>query len=290
MSSSILTIHDASEVIRYNNINIPYYVRDCWMSGFDNHGFICHWHNDFEIVWILSGQMYYSINGKTVILRSGDILIINSKQMHYGYSNSEQDCNLVCYLVDPMLLAYNNESLYNQLIEPIKSCDSLYWMINNHSNDYSIFVDALNTIHQINNEKPDYYEYRSVQLFQEFFYCFRNNNIFTSCKDEIVNDQMLLRKMITFISQNYKHDIQIEDIAKCANISRTKCCQLFKTIDITPIEFLNHYRLEVGHNLLLETSLSITAIATEAGFNDSSYFTKKFKQKYKVTPKAVRKF
>ena len=285
MKKNIPIMNDDSEIVRYNNINIPYYVAEGRLFWFDNHKAICHWHNDFEIIRIISGHMHYYIDGKEVLLNTDDILLVNSERMHYGYGNTNADCHFVCYLINPMLLACNNSFLYEKIIQPIIHCGITHWILDNQYPAHQSALSLLDTIFTINNDKTNCYEFQTVHLFHSFIYEFYTTASFVIDGSATSVDQTLLRKMILYIHQNYKYDIQIEDIANSINVSRTTCCKLFRTISSTPIQFLNQYRLELAYNLIIRSEMNITTIAHEVGFNDSGYFTRRFKLKYGISPK-----
>lgn len=103
---------------------------------------------------------------------------------------------------------------------------------------------------------------------------------------ELVTQQ----SMVSYIYQNYSEHITLDDISAAGNISRSKCCQIFKKyIGQSPMDFVNTYRLEISQHLLLTTTSSITDICTACGFNHLSYFTKQFQIKYGCTPRDYRK-
>ena len=94
-------MQDASEIVRYDEVGIPLYIREGLLSSYPDHRALCHWHEDIEWVQIRSGQMNYYINGKRVLLNAGEAIIVNSRQMHYGYSENGQECDFICILCHP---------------------------------------------------------------------------------------------------------------------------------------------------------------------------------------------
>ena len=88
-------MRDASEIVRYDEVGIPLSIREGLLSAYPNHRALCHWHEDIEWVYIRSGQMNYYMNGKRVLLNTGEALMVNSRQMHYGYSENGQDCDFI---------------------------------------------------------------------------------------------------------------------------------------------------------------------------------------------------
>ena len=63
-------MQDASEIVRYDEVGIPLYIREGLLSSYPDHRALCHWHEDIEWVQIRSGQMNYYINGKRVLLNA----------------------------------------------------------------------------------------------------------------------------------------------------------------------------------------------------------------------------
>ena len=65
-------MQDASEIVRYDEVGIPLYIREGLLSSYPDHRALCHWHEDIEWVQIRSGQMNYYMNGKRVLLNTGE--------------------------------------------------------------------------------------------------------------------------------------------------------------------------------------------------------------------------
>ena len=101
-------MQDASEIVRYDEVGIPLSIREGLLSAYPNHRALCHWHEDIEWVYIRSGQMNYYMNGKRVLLNTGEALMVNSRQMHYGYSENGQDCDFISILCHPKIFITNS--------------------------------------------------------------------------------------------------------------------------------------------------------------------------------------
>ena len=108
---------DASEIVHYDSAGIPLYVKSDSLSEYPGMRALCHWHDDLEFIRSREGGMYYRIGSRTVLLKEGDCLIVNSRQMHYGYSRSREECRFLCILVHPRLFSANR-TLYDRYIRP----------------------------------------------------------------------------------------------------------------------------------------------------------------------------
>lgn len=98
-----------------------------------------------------------------------------------------------------------------------------------------------------------------------------------------------LRRMLTFIRTHYQERITLQEIAQAGGVCRSKGCQIFcHSLQTTPNEYLNSFRLEMSVELLVSTSKTITEIAHECGFSSSSYFSELFAQSKGCSPTAYR--
>lgn len=105
-----------------------------------------------------------------------------------------------------------------------------------------------------------------------------------------LRSQSRLRKMMRYIEANYSQKLYLEDIAQAANISKSEAIRCFQMgMQISPVEYLNQYRLCQARFELETTEDSILHIAVAAGFDNSSYFTRIFKKTYGITPRELRK-
>jgi AraC-like DNA-binding protein len=97
------------------------------------------------------------------------------------------------------------------------------------------------------------------------------------------------RKMVAYISSHFDDEISLNDISGSASVSRATCCRIFKKFDqLSPIEFLTIYRLNVSADLLTRTDESISLIAGKCGFNSVSYYSKLFLEHYGCQPHKYR--
>lgn len=79
-------------------------------------------------------------------------------------------------------------------------------------------------------------------------------------------------------------DLNIVDIAKHMGLSRSQLYRKIKSLtDYSPNEFVRILRLKYSAQMII-SGISISEIAYKSGFSSASYFTKCFKEFYKVSP------
>ena len=281
---------DASEIVHYDEMGITIYIRRGVLSDYPDMRALSHWHADIEWIYINDGVMNFEVNGKIVLLSAGDCIMVNSKQLHYGFSKNHMECHFINILFQPAML-YGNEKLAARFVNtPINLCPE-YIVFKDGETDTMEFARILNTMICLKEES---FEKNLGQILDAFRllwektiqFIFDNESVYALTDNTDLN---ALKAMISFIQQNYSHIISLDEIALSGAVSRSKCCRLFKRLlDITPNEYLNTYRLEIAAYLLRNSSSSVTQIAISCGFNHVSYFTKSFSEKYNLTPRKYR--
>ena len=101
--------------------------------------------------------------------------------------------------------------------------------------------------------------------------------------------QERIQIMLSYIHQHYNEKLTLEQIAEAAMVSKRECLRCFQTcIQKPPFAYLIDYRIQMAERLLTSSSLTVTQIALETGFNNSAYFTKIFKELRGITPSQYR--
>lgn len=90
---------------------------------------------------------------------------------------------------------------------------------------------------------------------------------------------------IKYIKNNLTENISIDKLVDKACISKSHFFKVFKnTLGITPIDYITTERIKLSKILIKTSNHSISEIAYKAGFNNVSYFNKKFKEYELITP------
>ena len=109
-------------------------------------------------------------------------------------------------------------------------------------------------------------------------------------KEKSVLRNDILYPLTEYIAQNYMKTITVRDMADRMNMSESNLHAVFKKIlGTSPIKYLNHYRLSVASEYLINSSESIQSIAEAVGIPDQFYFSKIFKATYGSLPQQYRK-
>ena len=105
-----------------------------------------------------------------------------------------------------------------------------------------------------------------------------------------LRDAERVKLMLRFIEKHFAEEITLEQIAAAAALSKSEAHRCFKRATGLPaFQFLIKYRILLAAERLRSTRQSISDVATGCGFLDMSYFSKAFREIFKVTPTDYRK-
>lgn len=98
--------------------------------------------------------------------------------------------------------------------------------------------------------------------------------------------QHITLKAMAYIHAHYTEPISRSDVAAHVGLSERHLTRCFhQEVGLTPITYLNRYRVKQAKVLLDTGEKGITEIAVEVGFSSSSYFTRVFRDEVGVSPR-----
>ena len=99
-----------------------------------------------------------------------------------------------------------------------------------------------------------------------------------------------IQEALSFISENYDHDVSVEEIAEAIGIDRSYFGKIFKaSIGETPQNYILNYRMVKASELLRLTNMTIGDISAAVGYADYTHFSRAFRSVYGVSPREWRK-
>lgn len=233
-----------------------------------------HSHSFYELVAVETGNATHVIDGVRYPLYTGSVCLIQPGQKHY-YENITH-LSLLTFLFDI-------ESI-RAFMDDFTLMDGFNNLFGNHNARKMLFVDDM-TLTQLDQlvvkiadeqalARPGFRTALFILLVEAILLFSRQAYELTPEKAAGAGK---LAPVLSFMEENFQHDIKLTDLAKVAGMSITNFRRLFKNkIGESPIQYLLMMRLTKAKELLMTTSLSVTDIAMKAGFNDANYFSRQF--------------
>ena len=285
---------DLQEKMPYGNSSFP---MDIWVDIFNlfqNQTVNCHWHEDFELGVVLSGEVDYYINETHILLREEDCVFVNSNAMHMG-TQCEGCHNAVMFTITfPAILFTGNmnHAVYAKYFYPIISRGGQGFQVSQDTPAGRAIKKALLDIFDLDSEIPCY-ELLCMELLNRLWLSMHAyiadvpDFLSENSPNLIYADRV--KGILSYIHKHFSTRLTVKEIAQSVGISRSECFRCFKRfINKNPVEYINECRLAQAAKLLMETNNTITEIGLVCGFASSSYFGKLFKESYGVSPLQFR--
>lgn len=279
---------DRSERVRYDYPDLPLSIHIYRLSAYPNYACASHWHEDIEMIAILSGQMLYNVNGRIMTLNPGEGILVNAKQLHYGFSESRTECKFICIMFHPMLLC-TTKLLEREFVEPILHSGVSHWCLTPEIPWQGEILRHMRLMCERKKEKtaPLVVQSSIFLLWNEIF---THTELADGNENTAESKLTVLKHMIAYIHGHYTEKITLADIAAAGHISKRTCGALFHEYqNKTPIEFLTDYRLRKSIELMRDTELSILEISLAVGFSGASYYAETFRKYFGQSPAEYRK-
>ena len=228
----------------------------------------------FCMGFILEGEATFkdSIENEEIYVKKGDIIFVPVTGRYISeWSGNPQ-------------IAY--ESVHFLLEIPgVFSQDNNYSLQKVALSDFEYLRDEFDFI--VENIKDDKNKLLSLSHFFNVLSIVLPN-LKTKSPEEI---DTRLKKAVKYIEEHYTEQINIEKLADACNMSVSRFFPAFKKqFMMTPMEYLNHYRIHRASVMLIaDRKSSIEQISENVGYSSPEYFRRMFKKITGKTPREYRK-
>ncbi len=225
-------------------------------------------HSQIEICIVHEGEMEIFVDGKQKTLKKGDISLALSFVPH----------------------AYKT---------PVHSRSSIVFIPANFCEEFSEMIEGKRLVTPFISE-PDTYrkmDYFCSLLHEEGINEIKRRGIIYMILGSVLDaitledvdkhtDAELVSKILFYISENYKNEISVSQIAQHFGYSQSHISRYFKSCcGITLVRYISLMRLRQAVILMREGQHSITDCILESGFSSNTTFYRTFKGEFGCSPK-----
>lgn len=245
-----------------------------------------HWHNSLEVLYIASGKMDTGINNAIYHLKRGDLIIINSGDIHFTRC---RDYAKIYVLQVPYPLLNTHIPNYDY----VRFQDSDGSVVFSNPAKVDELSRLMIQMYEITLEqKPGYTLLFSSKLYQFLFILFQRYHTDISSRTKQKSDRNLIRleQVMNYVKSHYTQPISLEDAAQILSLNPEYFCRYFKKyMGMTFLEYVNSIRLYHIHQDLLNTNYSVSELMDRHGFTNYKVFSKMFRNTYGCPPGMFRR-
>lgn len=294
---NIIEYENYQEKLNHHNSSFPYLTYLCSIP-YDFIQVPLHWHDEIEFVYIKKGMGMVSVDFINLEVTAGDIVFICPGQLHsisqLGQHSMEYE-NIIFPL--SLLNSRQSDTAWENWLAPVAlRCHHLIPCLHPDMPSYPAISSCLDRIDEIRRTFPDAYELLiKGKLFELFFLLHYYNLVIAPGSLDPIRHRSQekalekSRQILKYMEQHYQEPLSIKKMAEAVGFSQSHFMKFFKnTFGTSFTAYLSDYRLTMASRLLLASEDSILAVAAESGFDNLSYFNRRFKERFGMTPREFR--
>ena len=255
-----------------------------------------HYHNYFQVCYVVSGEITHRQNCDAVTLRAGDAFIVPPNFTHSLHFHDEH-AEMYSLAFEEVLFhpgfsqsnAYSFlDSLQRKAADPGQESVRLRVSMDKHQRrlmenllECLIYQQQLDCPTGLSSAPS--LTASIVYLLAQSYYRQPQN---TGELDTLANYNSTLLQCVAYIDSHFREPISLESLAKRFGLSRSSFCSVFPQYTGMPLQkYIAHKRIKEAQILMrAHPEKSVSQIATETGYRDDSTFYRNFLRITGVSP------
>ena len=252
-----------------------------------------HYHDYYEIYYLLAGDRYYFVKDKTYHIKSGSFVLIKPYDIHSTSKANENGYEryLISFrkkFLEDFLKGTDGEILLTSFINGGN--------VATFSEEDRVVVENILSVMltEYQRKQAGYLQFLKASLMQLLLIVARYGADNTGAKVGITDYFNPTHKTVStvaaYINNHYSEDITLSTISNQFFISPCYFSRIFKeTTGFSFVEYLNGVRLKEAQRLLAKTDLSVSEIGERVGYKSNTHFGRVFKASSGISPSLYRK-
>lgn len=242
-----------------------------------------HYHNTYELYYILEGGREYFIEDKFFTTHKGDFVYIPAGMLHR--TDGQLTTRILTYMTKDLMERFFAPKMLKAILPEeafvFRPEESL-------AKDFHGLVTRLYAEYSTYMEDPTSSDTALLAglLFKVLFFINTERNTYV---DQPFEDRRI-SSIVQYINRNFAQITSIEEIADHFFLSKYYLCHMFKAaLGVPLVTYLHTIRIKAACELIESDKYKITDIATKCGFNTTPYFCKVFKDEKGITPSEYKR-
>lgn len=251
-----------------------------------------HFHDTYELYYLLEGERYYFIDKETYRVGAGDVVLVRPNQIHKTSMSKTSYHNRM--LLQIKREAFDNLLKGNGFLTLEELYDRNMQIISLRKKDADILKDMILQITEEIREKQKGYELMvKVKLLELLVLLSRyRKNVLPDRREQTAQTakHQKVHEVADYLQLHPDTRECLEELADRFYISKSYLSRIFKEVTGFGVnEYTNIVRVKKAQNLLVYGDYSVTEISELLGFESITYFERVFKKYTLYTPLRYRR-
>ena len=245
-------------------------------ANYQSFAFSRHYHLDFHIGLITSGEQKFYYQGEKHHVGQGQLVIMPPDELHDGQSTLDSGYQVRVFSVEPQWLSD---------LAQLKQPNSLVHFDRLVISDPQVF-QPLSQLHRL-LAKDDVSQLAKDCLPYEGFERLFSHYGGQEQKQAVPLGNQSMATLKEYLMHNLDQPVRLEQLSQLCQLSPTQFQRHYKAkVGLTPYAWFSRLRMEQGMRLL-KSGISGTEVAHQVGFYDQAHFSKAFKATFGVPPSQI---
>lgn len=251
-----------------------------------------HFHDTYELYYLLEGQRYYFIDRQTYLVKAGDVVMIRPNQIHKTSMAQESYHNRILLQIDGRAMDPFLKACGMGGMEEVYAQDAMILSV--PEKERPDIEELLFRIRKEMKERLSQYEVRVKLKLAELFLTLLRSQKRVPFLEENQKVETWKHKKVhevaDYLLNHPETEESLEELAKRFYISKSYLSRIFREVtSFTVNEYKNINRIKKSQQLLNHSTYSVTEISELLGFENLTYYERVFKKYAGVTPLKYRK-
>ncbi|MCK6256692.1 AraC family transcriptional regulator [Fictibacillus sp. KIGAM418] len=247
----------------------------------------------YDLIYVTCGTLYMTEDNKEYEVREGEYILLTPGWEHYGHRECQEKTEILWLhfhaetapAVHPdaevdWSTIFRRDSTYTEAPQFILS-----FPIKGKVKNREVITSGLDRLFTLNEIPSPENKLRQQLQFSD---------VLISLQKEVFSiptaAEQVTQSIIDYVHQHYNEHFSMKNLSQKLLFHQdylTRCMQ--QTMGITPLQYLNQYRMNMAKNLISSTTLRMSDIAGKCGMEDAAYFSKLFKKLEGISPRDYRR-
>lgn len=266
-----------------------FYIADRYKKEFT---YPIHTHMEYELNFTINAAGVRRIVGDDVeIIGDYDLVLITSEDLEHVWEQHECKSEeireiTIQFSSDLFFESFIKKNQFHSIAKMLEAAKK------GLSFPMSTIMKVYSKLDSLSSEKDGFFAtIKFLTVLYEISLCKEAKTLSTSsfAKVEIHSDSRRVQKIQEYINTHYKEEIRLETLANMIGMTPVSFSRFFKLrTGRTLSDYIIDIRLGSATRMLVDSTMSISEICFDCGFNNLSNFNRLFKKRKGYSPKKFR--